>query len=90
MNLILYIVHVFFLLSWLLQAKKETMSTLEKSKTHSLLSVTLKAHVQAQYALESSSQPLGISEYDLEKFYPDKVEGTIPGIYEIEALLSDK
>ena len=44
--------------------------------------------VQAQYALELSSQPLGISEYDLEKFYPEKVEGTIPTIEEIEAKLS--
>jgi hypothetical protein len=36
---------------------------------------------------------LGISEYDLEKFYPEKVEGTIPTIEEIEAklgLLSDE
>ena len=43
-----------------------------------------KDRIQAQYALESSSQPLGISEYDLEKFYPEKVEGTIPTIEEIE------
>ena len=38
----------------------------------------------AQYALESSSQPLGISEYELEKLYPEKVEGTMPSIKEIE------
>ena len=43
--------------------------------------------IQAQYALESSSQPLGISEYELEKFYPEKVEGTIPSIREIEEKL---
>ena len=34
-----------------------------------------------------SSQPLGISEYELEKFYPEKVEGTIPTIKEIEEKL---
>ena len=45
--------------------------------------------IQAQYALESSSQPIGISEYELEKFYPEKVEGTIPTIEEIEAKLNE-
>ena len=61
--------------------------------TIGLLICKEKDRVQAQYALESSSQPLGISEYDLEKFYPEKVEGTIPTIEEIEAklgLLSDE
>jgi predicted nuclease of restriction endonuclease-like (RecB) superfamily len=56
--------------------------------TIGLLICKEKDRVQAQYALESSSQPLGISEYDLEKFYPEKVEGTIPTIEEIEAKLS--
>ena len=37
---------------------------------------------------ESSTQPIGISEYDLEKFYPEKVEGTIPTIEEIESKLN--
>jgi hypothetical protein len=37
--------------------------------------------------LESSSQPIGISEYELEKFYPEKLEGVIPTIEEIEAKL---
>ena len=43
----------------------------------------------AQYALESSSQPLGISEYELQKLYPAKVEGTIPTIAEIESVAND-
>ncbi len=47
-----------------------------------------KDRVQAQYALESSTQPIGISEYELEKFCPEKVEGTIPTIEEIEQGLS--
>jgi len=44
----------------------------------------------AQYALEASSQPLGISEYELAKLYPEKVEGTIPSIEEIEQNLGDR
>jgi len=57
--------------------------------TIGLLICRSKDNTQAQYALESSSQPIGISEYELEKFYPGKVEGTIPTIEEIEAKLSE-
>lgn len=48
-----------------------------------------KDKIQAQYALESSSQPIAISEFELEKFYPEKVEGTIPTIAEIEIMLNE-
>ena len=58
--------------------------------TIGLLICKEKDRVQAQYALESSSQPLAISEYELEKFYPEKIEGTIPTIEEIEAKLSER
>lgn len=43
-----------------------------------------------EFDLEGSNLPLGISEYDLEKLYPEKVEGTIPTIKEIEARLGEK
>jgi predicted nuclease of restriction endonuclease-like (RecB) superfamily len=49
-----------------------------------------KDNLVAQYALEASSQPLGISEYELAKLYPEKVEGTIPTIEEIEQNLGDR
>ena len=52
--------------------------------TIGLLICKEKDRIQAQYALESSSQPIGISEFELEKFYPEKIEGTIPTIEEIE------
>lgn len=45
-----------------------------------------KDNLVAQYALESSSQPLGISEYELAKLYPEKVEGTVPTIKELEQI----
>lgn len=57
--------------------------------TIGLLICRSKDNTQAQYALESSSQPIGISEYELEKFYPEKVEGVIPTIEEIEAKLKE-
>ena len=57
--------------------------------TIGLLICKSKDNTLAQYALESTSQPIGISEYDLEKFYPEKVEGTIPTIEEIEKGIGD-
>lgn len=49
-----------------------------------------KDNLLAQYALEGSSQPIGISEFDLEKLYPTKVEGMIPTLEELEDKLNDK
>ena len=40
-------------------------------------------------SMESSSQPIAISEYDLEKFFPEKLEGIIPTIEEIETKLKE-
>ncbi|MBQ7420479.1 MAG: DUF1016 family protein [Prevotella sp.] len=57
--------------------------------TIGLLICRSKDNTQAQYALESSSQPIGISEYELEKFYPEKLEGVIPTIEEIETKLNE-
>lgn len=57
--------------------------------TIGLLICKEKDRIQAQYALESSSQPIAISEYDLEKFFPEKLEGVIPTIEEIETKLKE-
>lgn len=58
--------------------------------TIGLLICRQKDSLLAQYALEGSSLPLGISEYELSKLYPEKVEGTIPTIEEIEAKLGNE
>ena len=47
------------------------------NKTIGLLICKSKDRIEAQYALESSSQPISISEYELEKFYPEKLEGKL-------------
>ena len=57
--------------------------------TIGLLICRQKSNTLAQYALESSSQPLGISEYELQKLYPAKIEGTMPTIEEIENELNE-
>ena len=59
--------------------------------TIGLLICKSKDSLLAQYALESSSQPIGISEFELSKLYPEKVEGTIPTCEELEQqLMKDK
>ena len=58
--------------------------------TIGLLICGQKDSLLAQYALEGSNLPLGISEYELSKLYPEKVEGTIPTIEEIEARLGNE
>ena len=45
--------------------------------------------VEAQYALESTSQPLGISSYELSKLIPEEFRGSMPTIEEIEAELNE-
>ena len=42
-----------------------------------------KRQVEAQYALESTSQPLGISSYELSKLIPEEFRGSMPTIEEI-------
>lgn len=58
--------------------------------TIGLLICRQKDSLLAQYALEGSNLPLGISEYELSKLYPEKVEGTIPTIEEIESKLNER
>jgi predicted nuclease of restriction endonuclease-like (RecB) superfamily len=45
--------------------------------------------VEAQYALESSNQPIGVSSYELSRLIPDKFKGSMPTIEEIEEELTD-
>ena len=59
------------------------------NKTIGLLICKTKDNVIAKYALESSNQPIGISEFELSKLFPEHVEGTIPSIEEIEYKLKD-
>jgi predicted nuclease of restriction endonuclease-like (RecB) superfamily len=58
--------------------------------TIGLLICKSKDSTLAKYALESSTQPIGISEYELERFYPEKIEGIMPTIEELEAKLDEE
>lgn len=43
-----------------------------------------KDEIEAKYALESSSQPMGISNYELSQIIPKEFKGTLPSIEDIE------
>ena len=46
--------------------------------------------VKARYALEASSQPMGIAVYDINRFLPEDYRSSLPTIEEIEAELADE
>ena len=57
--------------------------------TLGLLICKSKDNVKARYALEASSQPMGISQYDISTFLPEEYKGSLPAIEELEAEISD-
>lgn len=60
----------------------------DDNKTIGLLICKTKDAVVAKYAMESSKEPIGISEYELSKLYPAEIKGTIPSVEEIEENLT--
>ncbi|MDR2467183.1 MAG: PDDEXK nuclease domain-containing protein [Prevotellaceae bacterium] len=65
------------------QLKKEI-----DNPTIGILIVKKKNNIDAQYSLESSSQPIGISEYQLSKLLPENFKSSLPSIEEIERELN--
>ena len=65
-------------------AVNHILKTPADNPTIGLLICKTKDNVLAQYALESSSQPIGISEYGLSKMYPADFKSTLPSIEDIE------
>ena len=57
--------------------------------TIGLLICKTKNNVMAQYALESTNQPIGISEYQLSKLIPKDIKSQLPTVEDIEASLFD-
>ena len=57
--------------------------------TIGLLICKTKNNVMAQYALESTNQPISISEYLLSKLMTQHIQSQLPTIEDIEATLSD-
>lgn len=59
-------------------------------KTIGILICRNKNEILARYALESSSEPLGISTYELSKQLPEEYKSSLPSIEELEDKLNNK
>ena len=71
-------------------AGNHQLKTDTDAPTLGLLVCKSKDNVKAQYALESSSQPLGASAYELSNLMPENFKSSLPPIDEIEKeLLKD-
>ncbi len=57
--------------------------------TIGLLVCKYKDSVEAQYALESSTQPIGVSAYRLSKLIPEQFKSSLPSIEELESVLEN-
>lgn len=68
-------------------AVNHILKTEYDNPTIGLLICKDKDNVLAQYALESSAQPIGISEFQLTKFVPDEFKSSLPSIEDIETEL---
>ena len=65
-------------------AVNHILKTEQDNATIGLLICKDKDNVLAQYALESSSQPIGVAEFQLTKFIPDEFKSSLPSIEDIE------
>ena len=68
-------------------AVNHQLKTEKDEPTLGLLVCKAKDDIKAQYALEASSQPLGVSAYELSKLIPENFKGSLPSIDEIESEL---
>jgi len=70
-------------------AVNHQMCTEFDNPTLGLLICKTKDNVMAQYSLESSSHPIGISEYELSQLLPENIKSELPSIEEIEEKLKE-
>ena len=68
-------------------AVNHILKTVEDNPTIGLLICKEKDEILAQYAVESSGEPIGVSEYELSKVYPADFKSSLPTIEEIELQL---
>ena len=70
-------------------AVNHQLKTDEDNPTIGLLVCKSLDKVEAQYALEATSQPIGVSGYELARLMPEDFKGSLPTIEEIEAELRE-
>ena len=75
-------------LGYYIVAVNEQIKSDIDNPTIGLLICRTKDNIEAKYSLESSNQPIGISEYTLSKLIPDNFKSSLPSIEEIERELN--
>ena len=71
-------------------AVNHILKTEHDNPTIGLLICKTKDDVLAQYSLEGYNLPIGVSQYQLEKFLPENFKSALPSIEEIEAKLKNQ
>lgn len=77
-------------LGYYISAVNNQMKREEDNPTIGLLICKTKDNIEAQYSLESSSQPIGISEYTFSKLLPENFKSSLPSIEDIERELNQE
>jgi len=77
-------------LGYYISAVNNQMKKDADNPTIGLLICKTKDNIEAQYSLESSSQPIGISEYTFSKLLPEGFKSSLPSIEEIERELNQE
>ena len=67
-------------------AVNHQLKTEKDEPTLGLLVCKSKDDIKAQYALEASRQPLGVSAYELSKMIPENFKGSLPSIDELSLI----
>lgn len=65
-------------------AVNHTLKGVDDTQIIGLLICKTKDNILAKYAVETSIEPIGISEYDLDALMPKDFKGTLPTIEELE------
>ena len=77
-------------LGYYISAVNNQMKKEGDNPTIGLLICKTKDNIEAQYSLESSSQPIGISEYTFSKLLPEDFKSSLPSIEDIERELNQE
>ncbi|MDU1906703.1 MAG: PDDEXK nuclease domain-containing protein, partial [Dysgonomonas sp.] len=77
-------------LGYYISAVNNQMKKEGDNPTIGLLICKTKDNIEAQYSLESSSQPIGISEYTFSKLLPENFKSSLPSIEDIERELNQE
>ena len=71
-------------LSFYLSAANDLLKHPTDNPTIGLLICKNKNNIIAEYALQNINQPIGVSEYELTKLFPEELKSSLPTIEEIE------